>query len=175
MSHVSEKFVAICVAHPSITFHTSVFRSFSVKRFKRKKSEKMLRPKETLIIHPHAMSPSVKSEDLGTSSVLAGSVNSLAVSPGTKEAGIDVGDYEEVSVKQGHDGDEMEVDGCKESENNYEEVKAQYKEIKYEVSRLESQLAAEDRDADIEGVEKRYSCWLVVSFSMVTIDHLIQW
>lgn len=111
-------------------------RSFSVKRFKRKKSEGKLSKAEkaSFVIHANLASPgraslasSIASSSVGQSveSSLAGSMNSLAMTP-----------------KENHSMDWDHVDGNKtrEDEGDYAEVKAQYLELKDEVNKLETEM-----------------------------------
>jgi len=130
-------------------------RSFSVKRFKRKKSEGKLSKAEkaSFVIHANLASPgraslasSIASSSVGQSveSSLAGSMNSLAMTP-----------------KENHSMDWDHVDGNKtvEDEGDYAEVKAQYLELKDEVNKLETEMNSSGKsqvDIALDVAAERY-------------------
>jgi len=112
-------------------------RSFSVKRFKRKKSEGKLKPmmKETMIIH--AAESSVPIEDVSSSKMESSSRVTRASVNGTPH---------QQRKAEVVDGDDLETD--------YEEVKAQYNELVEEVARLEAEQGATGVEAMFEEVSK---------------------
>ena len=120
-------------------------RSFSVKRFKRKKSEGKLKPmlKETLIIHasePGQLEDQVPcSQRESSPRVTRASVN------GTSQHS------RKITVT---DGDSLD--------NDYEEVKAQYKELVEEVAKLEAEQGP-------NGVEAMFECRSIRSWSLAAV------
>ena len=113
-------------------------RSFSVKRFKRKKSEGKLKPmtKETLIIHA---AESVQAGDISTTSSKAESSSRVT------RASVN-GTPQQQRRPEVVDGDNLEPD--------YEEVKAQYEELVEEVARLEAEQGTTGVEAMFEEVSK---------------------
>jgi len=112
-------------------------RSFSVKRFKRKKSEGKLKPmlKETVIIH--AAESSVPTEDVSSIKTESSSRVTRASVNGTPQ---------QQRRSEVVDGDDLETD--------YEEVKAQYNELVEEVARLEAEQGTTGVEAMFEEVSK---------------------
>jgi len=112
-------------------------RSFSVKRFKRKKSEGKLKPmlKETVILH--AAESSVPTEDVSSSKAESSSRVTRASVNGTPQ---------QQRRPEVVDGDDLETD--------YEEVKAQYNELVEEVARLEAEQGTTGVEAMFEEVSK---------------------
>jgi len=111
-------------------------RSFSVKRFKRKKSEGKLKPmmKETLIIHA---AESVQAENVSSSNSEISSRVTRASVNGTPQ---------QQRRQEVVDGENLEPD--------YEEVKAQYEELVEEVARLEAEQGTTGVEAMYEQVSK---------------------
>ena len=112
-------------------------RSFSVKRFKRKKSEGKLKPmlKETLIIH--ASEPGQSEEQMPCSQ--------MESSPRVTRASVN-GTPQHARKITVTDGDSLD--------NDYEEVKAQYKELVEEVAKLEAEQGPNGVEAMFEQVSK---------------------
>ena len=112
-------------------------RSFSVKRFKRKKSEGKLKPmlKETVILH--AAESSVPTEDVSSSKAESSSRVTRASVNGTPQ---------QQRRPEVVDSDDLETD--------YEEVKAQYNELVEEVARLEAEQGTTGVEAMFEEVSK---------------------